>query len=184
MASVDAHMQEVKAVKQAAADAKAKQQASDVAHYHSINRWESAVQLREGLKGTSDSAAIKLMVQQTKHRTVGCSHTYPGMSISLFTTQDLNTKARKQALQKQLLAMIGIEQAEGLFKPVAPAMPDAPSSIPCLGKPDAERVSHTAGHKAKLDALLGGKDDEELLALEAEFKHKCFYDRDDTKQGA
>ena len=29
-----------------------------------------------------------------------------------------------------------------------------------------------------------GEDDEELLALEAEFKHKCFYDRDDTKQGA
>ena len=74
--------------------------------------------------------------------------------------------------------------AMGMSKPGAPSMPQQGAPIPCLGKPDAERLSHTAGHKAKLDALLGGEDDEELLALEAEFKHKCFYDRDDTKQGA
>ena len=29
-----------------------------------------------------------------------------------------------------------------------------------------------------------GPIDEELIALEDEFRHKCFFDRDDTKQGA
>ena len=133
---------------------------------------------------SSDTAAIKVLVEQTKHRTIGCQHSYGDhLDVSLFS-QCQGTKAKRQKLEKQLVQMLKLDQELNFVKPGAPSMPGATDAIPSLGKPGASRQAHTDARSKKLSSMLDTDDDEDLLELELEFKGKCLYDKTPATQKA
>jgi hypothetical protein len=176
----DAHTAAHRAAKM---EAKKKKEAGRVANAvcaRVVVRAKTLTKLKRLIKGKKGAERNDILGAQVKQRTVGCGlgEMGYGFKISLFSgISRVNEKF--EALYKQLCKMIKMENTAA-NRAVLQTPEDLPfrSSFnpPKLGAYTAERKAHELSAQARWAALEEKDDTSELVALDAKYKGKLFYD--------
>ena len=151
-------------------------------HYHSITRASSSAEVELLLRGNPSGTQVELLLEQIKHRTVGCGFTYVGVVESLHSS--LKTEERRDALKLQLLKMIQLEVSDGdkYAVPEEPSVPDGVKgfavTVRKLGPITRKREEHEEALARRAAEMVQTEDDATLVALEEKYIGKRFIDTD------
>ena len=156
--------------------------AADVAFYLSIERLTSKAALNRRLSRLSKREQTDCLKDQVRHRTIGCGFSaadygFTADDISLFSGK--KAAVQRAALKALVIRMIAQEKAprtkERLQQPAEPVV-GTTFSPPKLGVVTDDREEHELEAAAEVSSLIEKHDNAELLALDARFKGKFFFD--------